>query len=91
MHPPEEDLRRYLDEELGEAERAAIAAHFQDCPRCLEALQAMGEEGAREIADALRLRPPSPPRFRPQRPTRSRRTRTGTTRRLRGLHRSRLS
>jgi serine/threonine protein kinase len=68
MHPSEDDLRRYLDEELGAAERAAIEAHLQDCPRCLEALQAMGEEGVGEIADALRRRPLIPSRFQPPAP-----------------------
>ena len=46
MHPTEEDLRRYLDEELGGADRATIEAHLQDCSRCLEVLQAMGEAAA---------------------------------------------
>jgi serine/threonine protein kinase len=54
--PSEEDLRRYLDEELGEADRAAIEAHLQDCPRCFEMLQAMVDEGAEVIAGALRRR-----------------------------------
>jgi predicted Ser/Thr protein kinase len=68
MHPSEDDLRRYLDEGLGEANRAAVEAHLQDCPRCLEALQAMGEEAVGDLAEALRRRPLIPPRLRPPAP-----------------------
>jgi serine/threonine protein kinase/tetratricopeptide (TPR) repeat protein len=62
MCPSEEDLRRYLDEELGAANRAEIEAHIEDCPRCFEALLAMGDTDAGEIAGALRRRPLIPPR-----------------------------
>ena len=62
MHPTEEDLRRYLDDELAEADRVAIAAHLQDCPGCLEALQALGEAGAGELAEALGRLPLIPAR-----------------------------
>jgi hypothetical protein len=65
MHPSEGDLRRYLDEELGEAARAAIEAHLQDCSRCLEALQSAWKGDSDKIADALRRRPLIPPRPRP--------------------------
>jgi WD40 repeat protein/serine/threonine protein kinase len=62
MCPSEEDLRCYRDEELGETDRAAIDAHLQGCPRCLEALQAMVDADAGEIADALLRGPLIPPR-----------------------------
>ena len=63
----EEDLRRFLNEELNEAASASIETHIDDCSQCLEALQAMGDKVAREIAGALR-RPPISPRLRPTAP-----------------------
>ena len=76
MCPSEEDLRRYLNEELGEADRAEIEAHLQDCPPCLEALQAMVDAGAGEIAGALQRQPLIPPRPRPLTPQASSTDRT---------------
>src|SRR5262245_32843645 len=64
MHPPEEDLRRYLDDELPEAHRDAIAAHLQDCSGCLEVLQALGEAGAGGLAEAFARLPLIPARSR---------------------------
>jgi len=63
MCPTEEELRRCLGGVMGEAEAAQIEAHLQqDCPQCLEALQAMDDADAGEIAGALRRRPLIPPR-----------------------------
>jgi serine/threonine protein kinase/tetratricopeptide (TPR) repeat protein len=67
MCPSEQDLRRYVNEELGEADLAAIEAHLeQDCPRCLEVLEAMEDPNAGGIANAL-IRQPRVPR-RPRSP-----------------------
>jgi hypothetical protein len=71
MHPSADDLRRYLGEELGGAERGAIAAHLQDCSRCLEALEALGQEGAGELAAALGRRPLIPQQPRTPAPNRA--------------------
>jgi hypothetical protein len=63
MCPSVEDLRRFLNEELDEAHRAAIEGHLQDCARCFEALEAMGDagtEGIAEALDCLSFIPPSP-------------------------------
>jgi tetratricopeptide (TPR) repeat protein len=51
MCPSEEDLRRYLDGELGEADNAAVDAHLQDCPRCFEASEAMVDKLPQEIGE----------------------------------------
>ena len=56
----EEDLRRYLNEELDEDDRAAIEAHLEDCSQCLEALRAMEEAGAGEFAVEVRRIPQVP-------------------------------
>src|SRR5262249_38552665 len=53
MHPHEDDLRHYLDDELAASDRIAIAAHLQDCPGCLEHLQALGDAEAGELPEAL--------------------------------------
>jgi tetratricopeptide (TPR) repeat protein/tRNA A-37 threonylcarbamoyl transferase component Bud32 len=53
MHPSEEDLRRYLNQELDETDRVEVEDHVEDCSRCSEALQAMVVAGAGEIAGEL--------------------------------------
>src|SRR5262245_15323770 len=64
MHPPEDELRRYLEDDLSEADQVAIAAHLQDCPACLGGLQAVGEAEAGELAEALGRLPLIPARSR---------------------------
>ena len=60
MCPSEDELRRYLNEELGEADRGKIDEHLEDCSRCSEALKAIGDEDAAAIAIALRIGALSP-------------------------------
>jgi serine/threonine protein kinase len=54
MCPSEEDLRNYLDENVGEADQSRIEAHLQDCARCFEVLQTMADMSVEGIADILR-------------------------------------
>lgn len=68
MCPSQEDLRRFLDEELGEVEQAAVDAHLQDCEVCSKLLLSMTDEGAAEIIEALHREPLTPPRPRPPAP-----------------------
>jgi serine/threonine protein kinase/CHASE3 domain sensor protein len=60
-HPPEDLLRRFLGDESGEADRAAVEAHVQDSPRCLEALDRLAGAGASGIAEAIRHQQPATP------------------------------
>ncbi len=40
MHPDENDLARYVDGRLTDAERQDVEAHLADCPRCREQVAA---------------------------------------------------
>jgi tetratricopeptide (TPR) repeat protein/serine/threonine protein kinase len=64
MCPSEEEIRRFKDGELGEAEKAKMDAHLEVCPRCLQALEAMADADARWIAGAIHRGQPNPPRAR---------------------------
>ena len=58
MCPSEEDLRRYLNEELDEVEQAKIKAHLENCESCAKALKAMVNTSDGELEDELQGLPP---------------------------------
>jgi serine/threonine protein kinase/Flp pilus assembly protein TadD len=56
MCPSGDEVRRYLNDELEEADREAVYAHLEqceDCRLCLDALEAADEAVANRIRDAI--------------------------------------
>src|SRR5262245_2040412 len=60
MCPTVDELRRFLDDEPGAVDRAAVEAHVQECGPCMKALERLADHGAREVADVLRHQPLDP-------------------------------